>query len=165
MFSPVQIGFLHIISTPRMLWCIFTHKDFYIFHFEYKITSRRSFEDSWQTRAPPVLDFFQPIKHLNCFSSKLNLLLLFFSCPCSFPQPSTISSKQLLNVLRKQKWGCREVKMRGDSMEWGRRAVTWYQTWDWPCVRWPWTGHCTSLGFSFLCHKMRIRWGLWTFTR
>lgn len=58
------------------------------------------------------LIYFQPIKHLNHFSSKLNLLLLLFPHPFSFPQPSTMPSKQLLNVLSKQKCGCWEMEMR-----------------------------------------------------
>lgn len=58
------------------------------------------------------LIYFQPIKHLNCFSSKLNLLLLLSPHSFSFPQPSTMSSKQLLNVLSKQRCGCWEVEMR-----------------------------------------------------
>lgn len=111
MFSPVQIGFLHIISIPCMLWCIFTLKDF-IFHFECKITSRLSSEMPNRLEHHLFLIYFQPIKHLNCFSSKLNLLLLLFPHPFSFPLPSTISSKQLLNVLSKRKCGCWEVEMR-----------------------------------------------------
>lgn len=121
MFSPVQIRFLHnnlytlhtMMYTQRLLH----------FSFEYKITFRLWFEDSRPTRAPPVLDFFQPIKHLNCFSSQLNLPLLCFSYPFSFPQPSTVPGTQLLNVLSKQKHGCQKVEMRGERISGKEREL------------------------------------------
>lgn len=51
-------------------------------------------------------------------------------------------------------------KRKREGMGWSGEKASWNP--GLTCVRGPWSG---ERGFGFLRHKLRLRWGLWTFTR